>query len=99
MTLREHLLVAAQLNPAALEDLLGPPLPPVAERAWGVFLDLNGTRGSSQGGLQPITYTELAHYQTLTGATLTPFECELVREADAVFVSEALARLRTSAET
>lgn len=79
---------------AVLNDLVGPPLPPVAERAWQVFGELSGTRASGMGGIGAITYAELLAYQTLTATRLTPLDVALVREADAVFLQFALRRIK-----
>ena len=81
-----------------MEDLVGPPLPPVAVRAWEVFSQVSGTRSSGMGGIGAITYTELLAYQTLTGTTLTPLDVALVREADQAFLSFALARMKSAGD-
>jgi len=83
-----------ELLEVALDDLIGPPLPPLAERAWAVFGQLNGTRASGMQGVAPITFTELAAFQDVTGTRLTPLDVALVREADAVFVQIALQRMK-----
>jgi hypothetical protein len=81
-----------------LDDLVGPPLPPVAARAWEVFSHVSGTRSSGMGGIGAITYTELLAYQTLTGTTLTPLDVALVREADQAFLSFALTRMKSAGD-
>lgn len=82
----------AMLEPT-LEDVVGPPLPPGADRAWRIFGELNATRASGTGGVGAITYAEMVAYETLTGVLLTPLDVALVREADAVFLQHALTRM------
>lgn len=85
--------------PAAMADLVGPACPPIAGRAWAAFLALHATRGGGgMGGVNAITYTELAAYMAITGATLTPLDVTLVRAADDAFLEHAAALLRPERE-
>lgn len=77
-----------------LDDLVGPPMPPVAVRAWQVFADLSGTRSGGMGGIAAISYTEMVAYQTMTGTRLTPLDVALVREADGAFLAIAMRRMQ-----
>jgi hypothetical protein len=79
---------------AVIDDIVGPPLPPIAARAWEVFGAVSGTRSSGMGGIGAVTYTELLAYQTLTGVVLTPLDVALVREADQAFLSFAMQRMK-----
>ena len=92
MTLRAHMAAVALQIPEAAEELFGPPLPPYTESAWGLFWELNATRGSSSAGLQPITHTEMRAYQHNMQRRLTPLDIRLVREADEALLSETRAR-------
>ncbi|MFN9087348.1 MAG: hypothetical protein ACK6DP_12365 [Gemmatimonas sp.] len=83
-----------ELMAAVLDEIVGPPLPPIAARAWQVFGELSGTRSAGMGGVSAIPYTEMLAYQTLTGTTLTPLDVALVREADAAFLSYAMSRMK-----
>lgn len=83
-----------EMMDAVLDDIVGPPMPPLADRAWAVFGQLSGTRSSGMGGIGAITYTEMAAYQALTGTRLTPLDVAFVREADAVFLSYAMQRMK-----
>lgn len=74
--------------PDALEALIGPPLLPIAANAWDVFNALSATRGSSSAGVLPITYSELEAFQRVTTTQLTALDVELVRTADAAFLTE-----------
>lgn len=87
-------LAQPEMLAVVLDDLVGPPLPPVAEVAWRVFGEVSATRTSGMGGIGAITYTELLAYQTLTDTRLTPLDVLLVREADQVFVQWALQRMQ-----
>jgi hypothetical protein len=78
---------------AVFDEIVGPPLPPVAVRAWDVFGQLSGTRSAGMGSIGAITYTELVAFQTCTGTTLTPLDVALIREADGAFLSMAMARM------
>jgi hypothetical protein len=89
----------AQVDPAlVLDELAGPPLPPMAARAWRVFGEVNSTRSSGMGGIGAITYTELAAYQAVTGERLTPLDVALVREADGAFLQFAMRRMAPKGE-
>ena len=79
-----------------LDDIVGPPLPPLAARAWDVFRALSDTRMVGMGGVGPITYTEMAAFEQLTDTPLTPLDVALVREADAVFLTYAMSKLRAA---
>lgn len=79
-----------------LDDLVGPPLPPAAERAWQIFAELNGTRSSGLHGIGAITYTELHAYQLVTHTRLTPLDVALIREADGAFLHHAAQRMKSA---
>ncbi len=89
-------LAQPEMLAVVMDDLVGPPLPPLAERAWRVFGELSGTRASGMGGVGAITYTEMDAYQRLTGATLTALDVALVREADAGFLAYAYCKLKAA---
>lgn len=86
--MREHLAAVAADVPEAFARLVGPPCPPLAQRAWGVFLELHGTRGSGgMGSVPAITYAEMAAYQAMTDTRLTPLDVACVRAADDAFLA------------
>lgn len=89
----------AQQSPDAIPEFLGPDLPPHTESGWALFWELHDTRGASQVGLLPITYTEMVSYQTLSRRRITPLDAALVREADKALRNEIAERaaLRASA--
>ncbi len=88
-----------ELLVSVLDDLTGPPLPPLAERAWDVFGRLSATRQSGMHGVGPITYGEMAAFQDLSGVLLSPLDVELIREADSAFLAFAMERFKQAAET
>lgn len=89
-------LVQPEMMDAVVDELVGPPMPPLAERAWQVFHDLSATRASGMGGVGAITYAETDAYCRLTDTALTPLDVALVREADAAFLSYAYRKLKAA---
>lgn len=79
---RLQLATLAETMPEVLDDLVGPPLPPLCERAWEAFTVLSATRTSGGSGANPITYVEIAAYQAVTGVRLTTLELACVRAGD-----------------
>jgi hypothetical protein len=88
MTIGEHLREAARVDPSARRELVGPTLPPIAERAWSVFGDLHACRPLSAQGITPISYVEMDAYCRMTGQQLAPLDVFLVRTIDEAFVAE-----------
>jgi hypothetical protein len=93
MTLREHLVEAAKVDPSAARELAGPPLPPLAATAWRVFQDVHETRPIGAQGITPVSYVELDAYCRLTETTLTPLDVHLVRVIDTEFVASTAAAM------
>lgn len=85
-----------EMLPVVLDEIVGPPLPPLAARAWDVFRALSETRTVGLQGVGPITYTEMAAFEQMTDTALTPLDVALVREADAVFLTYAMSRFRAA---
>lgn len=97
--MREHLTAALRSTPAVLADLIGPPLPPVAEHAWRAFSELSGTRAVGMHGASRITYAEIAAYDRLTEAGLSPLDLDLIRVADEAFLADLAERAATTPST
>lgn len=53
---------------------------------------LDATRGSNGFGPNPITYSEIAAWRSLTGARPTEREVEALRAIDGAFLSEMAKR-------
>jgi hypothetical protein len=85
-TRRDHLqAVAAQGRP--VEGLEAPPLPAELAYLFEWFLEASAARGSSGfGGIQPLSYAELAAWAQLTGVDPTPFEVSVIRLLDSTLV-------------
>lgn len=102
LTHRDQLIGMVQAQPEmlplAIDDIVGPPLPPDAVHAWRVFSELSGTRSSGMGGVGAITYSEMLAYQTLTDTSMTPLDVALVREADHAFLRFAMQRMKRAEE-
>lgn len=88
----------AQQSREAIPDLLGPDLPPHTESALALFWALHDTRGASQVGIEPITYTEMANYARLMRRRMTPLEVACVREADRAMLREVHERAELAKE-
>ena len=52
---------------------------------WQVFTELAGSRQSTGGGLQPITFREIEAYMAVTDTPLKPWEVETVLALDHTF--------------
>lgn len=52
------------------------------EHVWAAFCAVAATRPNNGFGLLPISYAEIAAWDALTGALLTPWEVSLVRRID-----------------
>jgi hypothetical protein len=83
-----------ELLPAVWDDIVPPPLPQIAERAWEAFGELNETRDAGSGGISRIKYVEMLAYQTMTGVWLSPLDVALVKEADKAFAAVVMEQLK-----
>lgn len=63
---RNNLPVPEPELPAVGEDLLGF----LSDLGWGML---------TEAGLTPLSYTEVAHYSSLVGETLSPWEVIMIR--------------------
>ena len=66
-----------------------PEVPPAGERVWGIFLDLNATRGSNGFGPLPIAYSEIEAWSRLRREPVRPFEINIIRALDAMWLEVA----------
>ena len=94
MTARDHLRAVVHEVPSALPELIGPPLPPLAARAWSAYLELDRTRSVGMHSAGPITFAEIEAYDRMAGVGLTPLDVHLIRVADDAFMTEVAERLR-----
>lgn len=70
-----------------------PPLPEGGEHLFDWFLELSAARGAGMSGPLGISYSELLAWSRLTGRRPAPWEVEILRALDAVFLA-ASRRLR-----
>jgi hypothetical protein len=65
-----------------------PPLPDGLQPLWGTFLELHDSRGSTGWGPMRITYADMDAFCRVTGAALKPWEIEVIRKTDGLWLSE-----------
>jgi hypothetical protein len=70
-------------TPLALQ---GPEFPELLEYVWAAFLLLNQTRGQGYNGPLPITYQEMSAWIELTNTKLLPWEIEVIKRLDAIYL-------------
>jgi hypothetical protein len=66
-----------------------PEVPPAGQRVWGIFLDLNATRGSSGFGPLPIAYSEIESWSRLRREPVRSFELDIIRALDEAMLKAA----------
>lgn len=66
-----------------------PEVPPAGQRVWGIFLDLNATRGSNGFGPLPIAYSEIEAWSRLRREPVRPFEIDIIRALDEAMLKAA----------
>jgi hypothetical protein len=65
-----------------------PKLPEGAELLWSDFLELHGSRGSTGWGAARITFQDMKAWGDLRGTHLQPWEIDLVRKCDDLWLAE-----------
>jgi hypothetical protein len=64
-----------------------PPLEPSSNYLLEMFFELGSTRVfTDNGGIQPITYTEIASYCQLTGNEFEPWEVDVIKTLDRAYI-------------
>jgi hypothetical protein len=66
--------------------LIGPEFPDEVLHVWSAFLLLNQSRSQGFNGPLPITYQEIDAWLRLTNNRLFPWEIEVVKKLDAVYM-------------
>jgi hypothetical protein len=56
---------------------------------WNAFVELHEGRGSNGYGSNPISWQDLAAWQSISGVTLTAWEVSVIRALDAVAMAAA----------
>jgi hypothetical protein len=86
VTEREHLQEVEKQSGRTPLALQGPEFPELLEYVWTAFLLLNSTRGQGFSGPIPISYQEIDAWQRMTHNVLLPWEVEVVKKLDTVYL-------------
>lgn len=73
-------------------DLDGPSCPLAAAHVWAWFLELSARRQGSGFGVNPVGWTDVAAWASLTGVRPTPWEMDLLGEAESAYMRMVSAR-------
>jgi hypothetical protein len=87
VTEREHLEQVYKqtgVMPKGLEPEEDFPL--LLEHIWSAFISLSGGRSMGFSGPNPLSYEQIKAWKELTCNILTPWEVELVKRLDAVYI-------------
>ena len=60
--------------------------PLLLEHIWSAFISLSGGRSMGFSGPNPLSYEQIKAWKELTCNILTPWEVELVKRLDAVYI-------------
>lgn len=90
VTEREHLEQVRKQIGHAPEGLENPTkFPNLILHIWSVFCVLNSARTAGFSGPNPITYTEIQAWKELTETPLTPWELQVIKRLDQVYLRTA----------
>lgn len=78
-------MVERQIGQTPIE-LQGPQFPELMEYVWSAFISLHSARGQGFNGPLPLTYTEIAFWQQLTGSQLSVWEVGVIKKLDSVYM-------------
>jgi hypothetical protein len=81
----DHMAAVARMKGKALDIPEPPKLPVECTQVWESFAALSKRRGGEMAA-SPIRYGELDAYLRLTGASLDPWEVDLLMEVDDEFI-------------
>jgi len=68
------------------DELIEPALPGALAYVWMWFLDLSATRGSNGFGPSALGFRDIAAWSELMRIRPTPFEVDLIRNLDGLFL-------------
>lgn len=68
-------------------ELIDPGCPALVEHVWFWFLDLSRSRGGSGFGANALSFSEIAAWCALSGERPSPYEVELIRALDGLFMT------------
>jgi len=87
ITQREHLEQVEKQIGHPPKELVNPYDPPsLLMHVWSAFCNLSLARTAGLNGPNPITYQEIESWMRLTGTPLEPYEIEMVKRLDGVFI-------------
>jgi len=83
---REHLEQVERQTGKSPEELIGPQFPMSVSYIWSAFLALNSARTVGFSGPNPLTYTEIQAWLTLTNQHLSSRDIEAIKKLDIVYL-------------
>ncbi len=84
---RDKLLHHEQSTGKHPAELDGPDIPPALYHVWAWFLELDEARTSNGMGPNPITFSEIQAWSTLTGNKPRPHEIKMLKRLDQTRIS------------
>jgi hypothetical protein len=64
-----------------------PEFPESLRKVWHYFFELCAARTSGMNGADPLIYSEIAAWDKLTGAQITPAEVAVIKKLDYEYMS------------
>lgn len=89
-TLRTHLQSAWRQTGVKPEGWPNARLPAQVKYLWDYFAELNRARGSNGFGPSPLSFSDIASWQALTGNSLDPWELRALLAIDAHYLASAV---------
>lgn len=83
---RDHLLQVRKVTGRAPSDLHGPPMPERLKHIWEMFLELHGGRSYNSGGPNPLSWSDLHAWASLTNTDLKPWEVHAIKALDSAWL-------------
>ena len=78
-------MVERQIGQTPVE-LEGPKFPELMEYVWSAFISLHSARSQGFNGPLPLSYTEIAYWQQLTGSQLSIWEVGVIKKLDSIYM-------------
>ena len=97
--MRSHLLAAYRRTGKKHQLLDGVGCPEALIYVWQWFQELSAGRGVGPAGPAPLTYTDIASWAQLTGTHPSPFDVELIKELDALYLKTVSTWVKKSAKS
>lgn len=87
-TIRHHLECEFRQTGIMPEQLRQPEFPVHLEQVWSYFSELNRARCGNGFGANPLSYVEIAAWNSLTDAQVTPLEVQIIRALDNLYLTK-----------